>query len=98
MTSRRLAGGLIWLLLLLVVRPLMAQVRTGELRLRVTDSAGLGLKASVTVSSGASQYRNVFDTSAAGEVDVKALPYGIYLVSAEKTGFAVNSGTVEVRS
>ena len=88
----------LWLAVLGAALPLTAQVNTGELRLRVTDSVGLGLKASVTVSGGASKYRNVFDTSAAGEIDVKALPYGIYLVRAEKAGFAAHAETVEVRS
>src|SRR5580704_8434158 len=98
MPSRWFANKSMCLILLAVVCPLYAQVNTGELRLRVTDSAGFGLKASVTLSSGASQYRNVFDTSAAGDVDVKALPYGIYMVRAEKPGFAPHTGTVEVRS
>jgi len=98
MTSPRLASGFIGVLWLCTASPAMGQVHTGDLRLRVTDSAGLGLKASVTVASGASQYHNVFETSAAGEVDVKSLPYGIYLVSAEKAGFAPNAGTVEVRT
>jgi hypothetical protein len=77
---------------------LLAQVNTGELRLRVTDTAGLGVKASVTVSSEASQYRSAFVASDAGEVDVKALAYGIYLVRVEEPGYAAAAETVEVRS
>ena len=77
---------------------LHAQVNTGELRLRVTDSAGLGLKALVTVSSEASQYRTAFVASATGEVDAKALPYGIYMVHAEMASFAGRSELVDVRS
>ena len=77
---------------------LLAQVNTGELRLRVTDSAGLGLKALVTVSSEASQYRTAFVASATGEVDAKALPYGIYLVHVEMASFAGRSELVDVRS
>ena len=78
--------------------PVFAQVNTGEIYLRVTDPAGLGLKASVTVSSEGDRYRNAFTTSDAGEVDIKTLAYGIYLVRAENPGFAVTMETVEVRS
>ena len=88
----------LWLSVLGAGAPLWAQGNTGELRLRVTDSAGLGLKAQVTVSSGSGQLRKALDSSAAGEVDWKALPYGIYLVRAEKPGFAAQTETVEVRS
>ena len=88
----------IWLLVLAGATSLHAQVNTGELRLRVTDSAGLGLKALVTVASEASRYRTAFVATTAGDVDAKALPYGIYLVHAEMDGFAGKSALVDVRS
>ena len=91
--KRRMAA--VWLGLAL---PAVAQVNTGELRLRVTDPAGLGLKASVAVSSEADHYRNTVTTSDAGEVELKTLAYGIYLVRVEKPGFAAVAETVEVRS
>jgi outer membrane cobalamin receptor len=78
--------------------PLLAQVNTGELRLRVTDPAGLGLKARVTLSSEANRYRNEFTTDDGGGVDIKVLAFGIYLVNAEKQGFTTSPATVEVRS
>jgi hypothetical protein len=68
------------------------QVNTGELRVRVTDPVGLGVKASITVSSEANQYRKQFSTSDAGEADIKKLAYGIYLLSIEKAGFAEQIG------
>ncbi len=86
------------LIVLALASPMLAQVNTGELRLTVTDPAGLGLKASVTVSSAANQYRNTFTTTDAGEVSVKTLAYGIYLVRAERQGFTATTGTVEIRS
>jgi hypothetical protein len=64
----------------------------------VIDPAALGLKASVTVSSEANQYRSAFTTSDAGEIDVKTLAYGVYLVRVANPGFAVTTETVEVRS
>jgi len=78
--------------------PVVGQVNTGELRLRVTDQTGNGLKASVTVASEANQYRNAFNANNAGEVDIKALAYGVYLLRAEMPGFAATMETVEVRS
>jgi hypothetical protein len=86
------------LLVLAAASPLLAQVNTGELRLKVKDPAGLGIKASVTVSSEANQYSNAFTAGDTGEVDIKTLPYGIYLVRAEKRGFTATTETVEVRS
>jgi TonB dependent receptor/TonB-dependent Receptor Plug Domain len=77
--------------------PGLAQVNTGELRLRVTDPAGWAIKASVTVSSEANQYRNTFTTNV-GETDIRNLPYGMYLVHAEKQGFTAAAERVEVRS
>jgi hypothetical protein len=44
--------------------PLVAQVNTGELRLKVTDSTGLGLKATVVLSSEANQYFSELTTDA----------------------------------
>jgi TonB-dependent Receptor Plug Domain len=88
----------ITILLLAVGWPLLAQVNTGELRMRVTDPAGLSLKALITVSSDADQYRNQFATDDGGLVDIQGLAYGIYLVNAEKQGFAPTMESVEVRS
>ncbi len=98
MSMGSLVPKLISLIVLAVACPALAQVNTGELRLRVTDTAGLGLKASVTVSSTANQYRNTFTASNAGEADVKTLTYGIYLIHVENQGFAPVTETVDVRS
>ncbi|WP_353071476.1 TonB-dependent receptor [Tunturiibacter gelidoferens] len=77
---------------------LLAQVNTGELRLKVTDPGGLGLSASITISSNSSQYLNSLTTSKSGEVDIETLPYGIYLLRAESLGFTATTETVEIRS
>ncbi len=78
--------------------PLAGQVNTGELRLKVTDPAGLGVKASVTVTSEANQFQGSFITNDAGAVDIKTLAYGMYLVRVQRPGFAEAAETVEVRS
>ncbi len=89
---------LISLSVLWLAFPLLAQVNTGELRLRVTDQSGLGLEASVTISSEMNQYRTAFTTTNAGEVDIRKLTYGIYLIHAEKTGFTAATEEFEIRS
>lgn len=78
--------------------PLICQTDSGELRLRVTDPAGLGVKATVQIASGASQYRNTLATGDQGTLDVQRLPYGIYLLHVERSGFADLSEAIEIRS
>jgi Carboxypeptidase regulatory-like domain len=88
MPVRRILAKSISLLLLGITWPmLLAQVNTGELRLKVTDPGGSGLSASITISRNSSQYRNSLTTNKSGEVDLKTLPYGIYLLRAESQGF-----------
>jgi hypothetical protein len=99
MPSRHIFAKSVLLLLLGIGWPiLLAQVNTGELCLKVTDPGGLGLSASIKISSNSSQYRNSLTTSKSGEVDITTLPYGIYLLRAESQGFTATTETVEVRS
>ncbi len=76
----------------------MGQVNSGELRLKVTDSTGAGLKASVTVLSQGNQYSLAFPTNAEGSADIHRLPYGLYLVTVEKPGFSSVANTLQVGS
>lgn len=98
MSISSLSAKWISLAVLGVASSALAQVNMGELRLRVTDPAGLGLKASVTLSSQANQYLNRFTTGAEGELNIQSLVYGIYQFHAEKQGFSPTTGTIEVRS
>ena len=70
----------------------------GELRLRVTDPAGLGVKAAVVIVSEANQYHSTLTTSDQGALDVERLPFGIYRIEIVQAGFAAESDTVEIRS
>ncbi len=81
-----------------IAMPAISQVNTGELRLQVLDPAGHGLRVAGTISSEANQYRSAFITTDAGEADIKTLPYGIYLVRADRSGFAEAVETVEIRT
>jgi len=77
---------------------LLGQSSTGELRLTVTDPAGLGLKAAVELVSQGNEYRHTFTTDDQGNLDAKRLPYGIYQVRIQLEGFAPLSESVEIRS
>jgi hypothetical protein len=78
--------------------PLFCQSNSGELRLKVTDPSGLGLKTAVEVVSEANQYRNALVTTDQGTLDLRRLPFGIYQLEISQPGFAPVSETVEVRS
>src|SRR5271165_6022900 len=83
---------------LLLVAPLFAQSNTGELRLRVTDPAGLGIKSSVELVSEANHYRQAFFTDDAGDLVVKRLPFGMYNLEVRHATFAPASQSLEIRS
>ncbi len=85
-------------LMLLMARPTLAQVNTGEVRLKVIDPAGLGLQATVTLSSEASNYHNRLVTDQNGKTTIETLSYGLYRLAIEKQGFSTVSETLEVRS
>jgi hypothetical protein len=78
--------------------PLFCQSKSGELRLRVTDPDGLGVKTMVQIVSRGNQYRNTLATSDLGNLDVQRLPYGIYQIEIKQSGFASVSESVEIHS
>jgi outer membrane cobalamin receptor len=86
------------LLLLLCATPTFAQSNTGELRLKVRDSSGLGVKTSIFLISDVNQFRDIYDTDSSGNATAKQLPFGIYSVRITQDGFAPFDATVEVRS
>lgn len=92
-----LSGGTLLLLLMSAV-PLAGQTNTGELRLKVTDPSGAGVKATVTLRNEASQYSNTLATDDTGRLDAKRLPFGTYQVEIQQSGFAAYSQPVEIRT
>jgi hypothetical protein len=82
----------------LCVAPLLGQSNRGELRLRVTDPSGLGVRTTVLLISAANQYRNSLPTNDQGKLQVQRLPFGIYQVEIQQPGFAVDSELIEIRS
>jgi outer membrane cobalamin receptor len=86
------------LLLLLFAASTLGQSNTGELRLKVSDPSGLGLRASVVLVSEANQFNATYSSDDAGNITIKRLPFGLYKIAIEHNGFARFSDTVEVRS
>ena len=74
------------------------QSNRGELRLHVSDQAGLGLKATVRISSDANNYRNALVTTEDGNLDVQRLPFGIYRIEIAQPGFAETVRSIEIYS
>jgi hypothetical protein len=87
-----------WSILFACALPLLGQSNNGELRLKVTDPDGLGVKTSVRIVSAANQYRNSLATNDQGFLDVQRLPYGLYELEIRQSGFAVFSETIEIHT
>ena len=78
--------------------PLFSQSNTGELRIKVVDPAGAGVRCSIDLASEANQYHNTLDTDDLGNLDVQRLPFGVYQLTIKQTGFADLSESIEIRS
>ncbi len=89
-----------WRLLIILVCAVSAsaQTRVGELRLRVVDPSGLGVKASVELLSEANQFRQTFPTSDQGQAIALRLPFGAYTLHITQRGFAPFAQAVEIDS
>ena len=87
-----------FLAFLLFSIPLFGQSRTGELRLKVTDPSGLGVKSSVELVSEANHFREMISTDDAGYLVAKHLSFGFYRVEVQHEGFAMSRQLVEIRS
>jgi hypothetical protein len=78
--------------------PLFGQSNSGELRIKVIDPGGLGVKITIQITSKANQYRHTLTTSDLGGLDVQRLPYGIYQLEINQPGFAGISESVDIHS
>ncbi len=77
---------------------LFGQSNVGELHLKVTDPAGLGVESSVERVSEANQFRRTLATDEAGNLIAKRLPFGVYRIEIRQPGFAPFSELLELRS
>jgi len=86
------------LILILWAVSLCAQSDSGELRLKVTDPTGLGVKSSVQLVSEGNQVRQTLVTDETGNLTAKLLPFGVYRLDVQREGFAPFSNSIEIRS
>jgi hypothetical protein len=98
MARRRALIFLVLPWVLLLAGPIFAQGNWGELRLKITDPDGLGVRSAVQLVSASNQYRNALNTDDDGVLVAKRLPFGLYRVEIHQPGFADLSQPVEIRS
>jgi hypothetical protein len=85
-------------LLLLTALPAIAQVNYGELHVKITDPSNAGIQASVELTCVGNGYDKVFTTNGSGELAVHAMPYGVYRIQVNKSGFDASTTSVEIGS
>lgn len=86
------------ILLMLLTSPIFAQNNFGELRLKITDPAGAGVKLSAQIDCEANEYQETLWSDDSGVLTAKALPFGVYRIQIRYPGFAPFSTFFEVRS
>lgn len=84
--------------LLLWTAAQFAQSNTGELRLTVTDQAGLPLQSVVELVSEANQLVQSLETDPQGTLVAKRLPFGRYRIELSRVGFATFAGLLDLQS
>jgi hypothetical protein len=77
---------------------LWGQSNNGELHLKVVDPTGAGTRAFVHILSEANQYRRSLITDEQGTLTVQRLPYGVYQLQINQTGFAEVSRSINIHS
>jgi len=82
----------------LLATALKAQSNVGELRVKVTDPSGSGVKTSIELVCEANQFRQVYVTDGSGVTTARRLPFGVYQVDVQQQGFAAFHEVVEIRS
>ena len=86
------------IVLFLVAAAQFAQSSTGELRLRITDPAGLPLESHASLVSEANGFAQTFDTDSDGVILAKRLPFGRYRLEVTRPGFATYTALVDIQS
>ncbi len=85
-------------LLLLWAACAWGQTNRGELRFRITDPSGAVLRARVSLDARANGFHQSLESDDTGRVAMPMLPFGIYGVTIERSGFASYRATVDVHS
>jgi outer membrane cobalamin receptor len=87
-----------WAFALLFVLGQFSQTNMGELRLSVTDPAGLPVPGTVELISESNQLRQTIDTDAQGRATARRLPFGRYRLNVSRDGFAPFTALIDVHS
>ncbi|MEO6965638.1 MAG: TonB-dependent receptor [Acidobacteriaceae bacterium] len=66
--------------------------------MKVTDPSHLGVKTTVHILSEGNDYQKTLATTVQGALDVQHLPYGVYQLEIQQSGFARASESVEIHS
>jgi hypothetical protein len=75
-----------------------AQSNVGELRMKVTDPSGSGVKSSIELVCEADQFRQTYATDSSGVTTARQLAFGLYEIDVQQPGFAPFHDVVEIRS
>src|SRR5579884_4066799 len=82
----------------LTLRFAFGQLNSGEIRVSVTDPAGLALPSNLSLVSEASRTHRDVKTNDAGQFTFQHLPFGNYHLTITHSGFAPFSTMVDVDS
>jgi hypothetical protein len=74
------------------------QSNSGELRVHVADPSGHGIQVTIHLLSQANEYAADLETDTQGNLEIARLPYGIYRLSIDHSGFGTFVETVSIRS
>jgi outer membrane receptor protein involved in Fe transport len=75
-----------------------AQANRGELRFGIVDPSGAALHAKVELDSKATHFHQSLETDATGHLTFGMVPFGVYEISVEKSGFRSYHATVDIHS
>jgi hypothetical protein len=74
------------------------QTNRGELRFRISDPSGAALHATIELDSRANGFHESVESDDTGRASIPMLPFGVYSVTIQRSGFAPYRETVDVHS
>jgi hypothetical protein len=80
------------------VESLWGQADFGSLRLRITDSTGAAINATVELTCSGNGYGKFFSSDYAGIALIQQIPYGVYRIQVRRAGFAAFSAIITINS
>ncbi len=88
------------LLLILAISAVAAsgQPNRGELRFSVADPSGAGLRAMIQLDSDGSHFHRALETDATGHLTMELLPFGVYRLTVQQSGFAAYHATIDLHT